>query len=70
MTHTDPRLEVLAQRYRSEAAFCLDMAELADSALRKKLILAAARWIKLEQEAKAGKTAPKLIRRPWANPTQ
>jgi hypothetical protein len=53
MTHTDPRLEVLAQRYRSEAEFCLEMAELADGALRKKLILAAARWIKLAQEAKA-----------------
>jgi hypothetical protein len=36
MRHVDPaRLEVLAQRYRSEAEFCLEMAELADGAPKK-----------------------------------
>jgi hypothetical protein len=47
------RFEVLAQHYRSEAKVCLEMAERTDGALREQLVLAAARWIELAQQAEA-----------------
>ena len=54
MTNTDPiRFEALAQQYRSEADISLEMAEQTDGALRKELVLAAARWIELAQETEA-----------------
>jgi hypothetical protein len=47
------RFEVLAERYRNEAESCLEMAERTDGATRRELVLAAARWIELAQEAEA-----------------
>jgi hypothetical protein len=56
MTRPDPaRLEVVAEHYRSEAETCLEMAEQATGVLRDELILAAARWLELAQEAEAGR---------------
>lgn len=47
------RLEVLAENYRCEAETCLEMAQRTGGPLRKELILAAAQWIELAQEAEA-----------------
>ena len=47
------RFEVLALRYRSKADICLEMAAQTDDALRRQLVLAAARWIELAQETEA-----------------
>ena len=54
MTNNDlAGFKVLALRYRSKADVCLEMAMQTDGALRKELVLAAARWIELAQEAEA-----------------
>jgi hypothetical protein len=56
MTHLNPaRLEVIAQHYRSEAETCLELAERTVGARRKQLVLAAAQWLELAQEAEAGR---------------
>jgi hypothetical protein len=54
MINSDPaRFEVLAECYRNEADICLEMALRTDSATRAELVLTAARWIELAQEAEA-----------------
>ena len=51
---TDPaRFEVLAQHYRSEANTCLEMAEQIDGDLRKEMLLTAAKWLELAEQAEA-----------------
>jgi hypothetical protein len=54
MTNTDPAsFEVLAEQFRREAKACLEIAERIDGPRRKKLVLAAAQWLELAQEAEA-----------------
>ena len=45
--------EALAERYRCEAETCLEAALRTDGAIRMKLIITAARWYQLAQEADA-----------------
>ena len=45
--------EALAERYRREAETCLERALRTDGAIRMELILTAARWYQLAQEADA-----------------
>ena len=69
MTNTDLiRFEALAQHYRSEADICLEMAEQTDGDLRKELLLTAAKWLELAQQAEANRVPELRPRGRWPLP--